>query len=187
MYQGLGQMLTKCLQHHQGCPETPKSADVICERPLSMNLPRSKTSKKIAKKLWRVLPWLKQILIWVCILQCSAPIRHTINCAALWGTYVHNVQTVSATWAVCFCDWLSWLTWVPADQSQAADSLGAESQSDGAQTQNIVSTFGHQGFSSKKFPSITFIIALCSNLIERRIQIFYLNHTKKSIFHKLSV
>ena len=34
MYQGLGQMLTKCLQHHQGCPETPKSADVICERPL---------------------------------------------------------------------------------------------------------------------------------------------------------
>ena len=24
----------KCLQHHQGCPETPKSADVICERPL---------------------------------------------------------------------------------------------------------------------------------------------------------
>ena len=25
----------KCLQHHQGCPETPKSADVICERPLS--------------------------------------------------------------------------------------------------------------------------------------------------------
>ena len=27
-------MLTKCLQHHQGCPETPKSADVICERPL---------------------------------------------------------------------------------------------------------------------------------------------------------
>ena len=33
MYQGLGQMLTKCLQHHQGCPDTPKSADVICERP----------------------------------------------------------------------------------------------------------------------------------------------------------
>ena len=32
MYQGLGQMLTKCLQHHQGCPETPKNADVICER-----------------------------------------------------------------------------------------------------------------------------------------------------------
>ena len=24
----------KCLQHHQGCPETPKSADVICEWPL---------------------------------------------------------------------------------------------------------------------------------------------------------
>ena len=24
-----------CLQHHQGCPETPKSADVICERPLN--------------------------------------------------------------------------------------------------------------------------------------------------------
>ena len=24
----------KCLQHHQGCPETPKSADVICEQPL---------------------------------------------------------------------------------------------------------------------------------------------------------
>ena len=37
MYQGLGQMLTKCLQHHQGCPETPKSADVICERPLTWN------------------------------------------------------------------------------------------------------------------------------------------------------
>ena len=35
MYQGLGQMLTKCLQHHQGCPETPKSADVICEWPLT--------------------------------------------------------------------------------------------------------------------------------------------------------
>ena len=35
MYQGLGQMLTKCLQHHQGYPETPKSADVICERPLT--------------------------------------------------------------------------------------------------------------------------------------------------------
>ena len=26
----------KCLQHHQGCPETPKSADVICERPLTV-------------------------------------------------------------------------------------------------------------------------------------------------------
>ena len=24
----------KCLQHQQGCPETPKSADLICERPL---------------------------------------------------------------------------------------------------------------------------------------------------------
>ena len=35
MYQGLGRMLTKCLQHHQGCPETPKSADVICEWPLT--------------------------------------------------------------------------------------------------------------------------------------------------------
>ena len=35
MYQGLGQMLTKCLQHHQGYPETPKSADVICEWPLT--------------------------------------------------------------------------------------------------------------------------------------------------------
>ena len=31
-------MLTKCLQHHQGCPETPKSADVICERPLRSSL-----------------------------------------------------------------------------------------------------------------------------------------------------
>ena len=36
MYQGLGQMLTKCLQHHQGYPETPKSADVICEWPLKV-------------------------------------------------------------------------------------------------------------------------------------------------------
>ena len=27
----------KCLQHHQGCPETPKSADVICERPLNFS------------------------------------------------------------------------------------------------------------------------------------------------------
>ena len=26
----------KCLQHHQGCPETPKSADVICEWPLTL-------------------------------------------------------------------------------------------------------------------------------------------------------
>ena len=26
----------KCLQHHQGCPDTPKCADVICERPLSL-------------------------------------------------------------------------------------------------------------------------------------------------------
>ena len=25
----------QCLQHHQGCPETPKSADVICEQPLN--------------------------------------------------------------------------------------------------------------------------------------------------------
>ena len=33
--------------------------------------------------------------------------------------------------------------------------------------------------SSKKFPFITFIIALCSNLIERRIQNLYLNHNKK--------
>ena len=29
-------MLTKCLQHHQGCPETPKNADVICERLLML-------------------------------------------------------------------------------------------------------------------------------------------------------
>ena len=27
----------KCLQHHQGCPETPKSADVICEWPLRLS------------------------------------------------------------------------------------------------------------------------------------------------------
>ena len=42
MYQGLGQMLTKCLQHHQGCSETPKSADVnvICEWPLKWCLKR---------------------------------------------------------------------------------------------------------------------------------------------------
>ena len=35
MYQGLGQMLTMCLQHHQGCPETPKCAYVIYGQPLS--------------------------------------------------------------------------------------------------------------------------------------------------------
>ena len=29
MYQGLGQMLTKRLRHHQGCSETPKCAYVI--------------------------------------------------------------------------------------------------------------------------------------------------------------
>ena len=28
----------QCLQHHQGCPETPKSADVICERPLPISV-----------------------------------------------------------------------------------------------------------------------------------------------------
>ena len=35
MYQGLGQMLTMCLQHHQGCSETPKCAYVIYGQPLS--------------------------------------------------------------------------------------------------------------------------------------------------------
>ena len=34
MYQGLGQMLTKCLQHHQGCSKTPKCAYVIYGQPL---------------------------------------------------------------------------------------------------------------------------------------------------------
>ena len=34
MYQGLGQMLTMCLQHHQGCLETPKCAYVIYGQPL---------------------------------------------------------------------------------------------------------------------------------------------------------
>ena len=36
MYQGLGQMLTMCLQHHQGCSETPKCAYVIYGQPLSL-------------------------------------------------------------------------------------------------------------------------------------------------------
>ena len=35
MYQGLGQMLTIPLQHHQGCSETPKCAYVIYGQPLS--------------------------------------------------------------------------------------------------------------------------------------------------------
>ena len=34
MYQGLGQMLTKRLRHHQGCSETPKCAYVIHGQPL---------------------------------------------------------------------------------------------------------------------------------------------------------
>ena len=34
MYQGLGQMLTMCLQHHQGCSDTPKCAYVIYGQPL---------------------------------------------------------------------------------------------------------------------------------------------------------
>ena len=34
MYQGLGQMLTKRLRHHQGCSETPKCAYVIYGQPL---------------------------------------------------------------------------------------------------------------------------------------------------------
>ena len=67
MYQGLGQMLTKCLQHHQGCPETPKSADVICEQPLirvetndqevstEPNLSRKKTLSSIASTAAMVL------------------------------------------------------------------------------------------------------------------------------------
>ena len=33
MYQGLGQMLTKRLRHHQGCSETPKCAYVIYGQP----------------------------------------------------------------------------------------------------------------------------------------------------------
>ena len=33
-YQGLGQMLTKRLRHHQGCSETPKCAYVIYGQPL---------------------------------------------------------------------------------------------------------------------------------------------------------
>ena len=35
MYQGLGQMLTMCIQHHQGCSETPKCAYVIYGQPLN--------------------------------------------------------------------------------------------------------------------------------------------------------
>ena len=34
MYQGLGQMLTMCLKHPQGCSETPKCAYVIYGQPL---------------------------------------------------------------------------------------------------------------------------------------------------------
>ena len=37
MYQGLGQMLTMCLQHHQGCSDTPKCAYVIYGQPLTLN------------------------------------------------------------------------------------------------------------------------------------------------------
>ena len=36
MYQGLGQMLTKRLRHHQGCLETPKCAYVIYGQPLNI-------------------------------------------------------------------------------------------------------------------------------------------------------
>ena len=62
MYQGLGQMLTKCLQHHQGCPETPKSADVICERPLRTEKTKQtktdpKSDRQSESKNWRVLTW----------------------------------------------------------------------------------------------------------------------------------
>ena len=35
MYQGLGQMLTMRLQHHQGCSEVPKCAYVIYGQPLN--------------------------------------------------------------------------------------------------------------------------------------------------------
>ena len=35
IYQGLGQMLTKCLRHHQGCSETLKFAYVIYGQPLT--------------------------------------------------------------------------------------------------------------------------------------------------------
>ena len=38
MYQGLGQMLTKRLRHHQGCSETPKCAYVIYGQPLILAL-----------------------------------------------------------------------------------------------------------------------------------------------------
>ena len=38
MYQGLGQMLTMCLQHNQGCSETPKCAYVIYGQPLTARL-----------------------------------------------------------------------------------------------------------------------------------------------------
>ena len=34
MYQGLGQMLTMCLPHNQGCLETPKCAYIIYGQPL---------------------------------------------------------------------------------------------------------------------------------------------------------
>ena len=34
MYQGLEKMLTICLQHHQGCSETPKCAYIIYGQPL---------------------------------------------------------------------------------------------------------------------------------------------------------
>ena len=46
MYQGLGQMLTMCLQHHQGCSETPKYAYVIYGQPLN-----SKCQRNFAKIL----------------------------------------------------------------------------------------------------------------------------------------
>ena len=45
MYQGLGQMLTMRLQHHQGCSETPKCAYVIYGQPLTSN----KTGLKLSQ------------------------------------------------------------------------------------------------------------------------------------------
>ena len=57
----------QCLQHHQGCPETQKSADVICEQPLirvetndqevstEPNLSRKKTLSSIASTAAMVL------------------------------------------------------------------------------------------------------------------------------------
>ena len=65
-------------------------------------------------------------------------------------TFGNTTFVVWATYALCqwpklsaVCDWLSWLTCVPVDQSQSADSLGCWHSTYVTQTQNIVGREGH--------------------------------------------